>query len=46
VLSQLSPEATPSKDVDARHLGLIGQMFKTRDINAAMGFKRFCDETC
>lgn len=35
VLLQLPPEATPSKDVVAQHLGLLGQMSKTRDINAA-----------
>lgn len=35
VLSQLPPEATPSKDVVVQHLGLIGQMSKTRDVNAA-----------
>jgi len=39
VLSQLSPEATPSKDIDVRHLGLIKQMSKTRDINAALAAK-------
>ena len=35
VLSQLPREATPSKDVVVQHLGLLGQMTKTRDINAA-----------
>ena len=35
VLAQLPPEATPSKDVVVQHLGLLGQMSKTRDINAA-----------
>ena len=35
VLSQLPPGATPSKDVVVQHLGLLGQMTKTRDINAA-----------
>ena len=35
VLSQLPPGATPSKDVVVLHLGLLGQMTKTRDINAA-----------
>ncbi len=35
VLSQLPPEATPSKEVVVRHLGLLGQMSKIRDINAA-----------
>ena len=35
VLSQLPPAATPSKDVVVQHLGLLGQMTKTRDINAA-----------
>jgi hypothetical protein len=35
VLSQLPPEATPSKEVVVAHLGLLGQMSKTRDVNAA-----------
>ena len=35
VLLQLPPEATPSKDIVVRHLGLLGQMSKTRDVNAA-----------
>jgi hypothetical protein len=35
VLVQLPPEATPSKDVVVQHLGLLGQMSKGRDINAA-----------
>jgi hypothetical protein len=35
VLSQLPLEATPSKDVVVQHLGLVGQMSKTRDVNAA-----------
>ena len=35
VLTQLPPEATPSKDVVVQHLGLLGQMSKTRDMNAA-----------
>ena len=35
VLSQLPREATPSKEVVVQHLGLLGQMTKTRDINAA-----------
>ena len=35
VLSQLPPEATPSKEVVVRHLGLLGQIAKTRDVNAA-----------
>ena len=35
VLSQLPPAATPSKDVVVQRLGLLGQMTKTRDINAA-----------
>ena len=35
VLSQLPPAVTPSKDVVVHHLGLLGQMTKTRDINAA-----------
>jgi ABC-type branched-subunit amino acid transport system ATPase component len=35
VLSQLPREATPSKVVVVKHLGLLGQMTKTRDMNAA-----------
>ena len=35
VLSQLPPEATPSKEIVVRHLGMLGQMSKTRDMNAA-----------
>jgi len=35
VLLQLPPEATPSKEVVVQHLGLLGQMSKTRNINAA-----------
>ena len=35
VLSQLPAEAMPSKEVVVRHLGLLGQMSRTRDINAA-----------
>lgn len=35
VLSRLPQEVTPSKEVVVRHLGLLGQMTKTRDINAA-----------
>ncbi len=35
VLSQLPPETTPSKEVVVQHLGLLGPMSKTRDINAA-----------
>ena len=35
VLSQLPPEATPSKDIVVQNLGLLGQMSKTRDLNAA-----------
>jgi hypothetical protein len=35
VLSQLPPEATLSKEVVVEYLGLLGQMSKTRDINAA-----------
>lgn len=35
VLSHLPPEATPSKEVVVQHLGLVGQMSKTRDVNAA-----------
>ena len=35
VLLQLPPEAAPSKEFVVQHLGLLGQMSKTRDINAA-----------
>ena len=35
VLLQLPSEAMLSKEVVVRHLGLFGQMSKTRDINAA-----------
>ena len=35
VLSQLPAEVTPSKEAIVQHLGLLGQMCKTRDINAA-----------
>jgi len=35
VLSQLPPESTPSKEAVVQRLGLLGQMSKTRDINAA-----------
>jgi hypothetical protein len=35
VLSQLPRGATPSKDVVVQHLGLLGLMTKTRDINVA-----------
>jgi hypothetical protein len=35
VLSQLPREATSAKDVVVQHLGLLGQMTKSRDINAA-----------
>ena len=35
VLVQLPPETKPSKEVVMEHLGLLGQMSKTRDINAA-----------
>jgi hypothetical protein len=35
VLLQLPPEAAPSKEVVVEHLGLLGQMSKTRDVNAA-----------
>jgi hypothetical protein len=35
VLSHLPPEATPSKEVVVQHLGLLGQMSKTREVNAA-----------
>lgn len=35
VRSQLPPAATPSKDVVVQHLGLVGQMSRTRDVNAA-----------
>jgi hypothetical protein len=35
VLLQLPPEVMLSKEVVVHHLGLLGQMSKTRDINAA-----------
>lgn len=35
VLLQLPPEATLSRDVVVQCLGLLGQMSKTRDVNAA-----------
>lgn len=35
VLLQLPPEAAPSKEVVVHYLGLLGQMSKTRYINAA-----------
>jgi len=35
VLLQLPPEVAPSKEFVVQHLGLLGQMSKTRDINAA-----------
>ena len=35
VLSQLPPEAPPSKQAVVEHLGPLGQMSKTRDVNAA-----------
>ena len=35
VLLQLPPEAAPSKELVVQHLGLLGQMSKSRDINAA-----------
>ncbi|HSB70893.1 MAG TPA: hypothetical protein VLT62_16325 [Candidatus Methylomirabilis sp.] len=35
VLSQLPAEVPPSKEVVVQRLGLLGQMSKTRDINAA-----------
>jgi hypothetical protein len=35
VLLQLPPDVTPSKEVVVQHLGLLGQMSKTRDINGA-----------
>ena len=35
VLLQLPPEAALSKDLVVQYLGLLGQMSKSRDINAA-----------
>jgi len=35
VLLQLPPAVAPSKEIVVQHLGLLGQMSKTRDINAA-----------
>jgi hypothetical protein len=41
VLVQLPPDAVPSKEVVVQHLGLLGQMSRTRDLNAAWnGAKR------
>jgi hypothetical protein len=34
-LSRLPPEVTPSKEAVVHCLGLLGQMSKTRDVNAA-----------
>jgi len=35
VLTHLPPEVAPSKEVVVQYLGIMGQMSKTRDINAA-----------
>ena len=35
VLLQLPPEAAPSKELVVQSLGLLGQMSKSRDVNAA-----------
>jgi hypothetical protein len=35
VLLHLPPEVAPSKELVVQHLGLLGQMSKSRDINAA-----------
>ena len=35
ILTQLPPEAAPSKEVVVQYLGIMGQLSKTRDINAA-----------
>jgi len=35
VLLQLPDDASPTKDIVVQHLGLLGQMAKTRDINSA-----------
>jgi hypothetical protein len=35
VVTQLPPEMTPSKEVVVQHLGLLGQMSKSRDSHAA-----------
>jgi formamidopyrimidine-DNA glycosylase len=35
VLLQLPPGVTASKEVVVQHLGMLGQMSKTRDVNAA-----------
>lgn len=35
VLLQLPPAAAPSKEVVVQHLGLLGQMSKSRDVNTA-----------
>lgn len=35
VLLQLPPDVAPSKELVVQHLGLLGQLSKTRDVNAA-----------
>ena len=41
VLVQLPPEAVLSKEIVVQHIGLLGQMSRTRDVNAAWnGAKR------
>jgi hypothetical protein len=47
VLLQLPPEAAPSKELVVERLGLLGQMSKTRDINAAWNkpSARSCETT-
>jgi hypothetical protein len=35
VLLQLPPEPTPTKELVVHHLGLVGQMATTRELNAA-----------
>ncbi|MFH0902974.1 MAG: hypothetical protein V2A73_20285 [Pseudomonadota bacterium] len=47
VLYHLPPNTTPSKELVVQHLGLLGQMSKSRDINAAWnGAKRQVVREC
>jgi len=52
VLLQLPSASTPSKEVVVQHLGLLGQMSKTRDVNAAWNsakrqvFREHADRFC
>jgi len=52
VLLQLPSASTPSKEVVVQYLGLLGQMSKTRDVNAAWNsakrqvFREHADRFC